>query len=65
MMSLMGTPKQPKPRVKKVSRDPVEVVEEAARVGDARFQYFVETGRLQRSESKPQPKNRVRQGPTL
>jgi hypothetical protein len=64
MMSSIGTPKQPKARVKKVSRDPIVVVE-AARVGDAQFQHFVETGRLVQSESKPQPTNRVRQGPTV
>lgn len=56
MTSSMGTPQQPKARVKKVSRDPVVVMEEAARLGDATFQYFVETGRLERSESKSQPK---------
>lgn len=53
MVSSIGTPKQPKARVKKVSRDPVVVVEEAARVGDAHFQCYVEAGRLVRSESKP------------
>lgn len=53
MVSSIGNPKRPKARVKKVSRDPVVVVKEAARVGDARFQYFVATGRLVRSESKP------------
>lgn len=36
--------------VRKNSRDVIVVVEEAARVGDARFQYFVETGKLRRSE---------------
>ncbi|WP_426149883.1 hypothetical protein [Pseudomonas sp. DC3000-4b1] len=37
-------------RSKKNPRDVIVVVEEAARVGDARFQYFVETGKLRRSE---------------
>lgn len=63
---LMGTPK-PKPRVKKGNRDPIKVVEEASRMGDARFQYFVENGRLQRPEptsKKPQSKNRSQSGPT-
>lgn len=54
MLHLMGTPAKPqakpKPRVKKVARDPVAVVEDAARVGDARFQYFLETGVLRRSK---------------
>lgn len=52
-MSSMGTLKQPKARVKKVSQEPLVVAIEAARFGDARFQYFVETGRLKCSESKP------------
>lgn len=39
---------QPKRRIKKGDKDPVVVVEEAARVGDARFKYFVETGKLRR-----------------
>lgn len=65
MMSSIGTPKQPKARVKKAFQDPVVVVESAACVGDAHFQYFGETGRLLRSESKPQPKNRVGQGPRV
>jgi|SynMetStandDraft_1070027.scaffolds.fasta_scaffold16463_2 hypothetical protein len=39
---------EPKRRIKKGNKDPVLVVKEAARVGDARFQYFVETGKLRR-----------------
>lgn len=45
-----GQPK-PKRRVHKDDLDPVAVVSEAARVGDSRFQHFVETGKLERSRS--------------
>lgn len=41
---------KPKPRVKKTPRDAIVVVQEAARVGNARFQHYVETGKLLRSE---------------
>ena len=44
------TEAKPKPRSKKIKRDSVVVIQEAARVGDARFQHFVETGKLLRSE---------------
>lgn len=60
MMSSIGTPKQPKARVKKAPQDPVVVVEAAARVGDAHFQYFGETGRLLRSEAKPERASNIR-----
>jgi hypothetical protein len=43
-----GQPK-PKRREHKEKIDPTAAVSEAARVGDARFQHFVETGKLQRS----------------
>lgn len=43
-----GQPK-PKRRAHKDNFDPVAVVSEAARVGDSRFQHFVEKGKLQRS----------------
>ena len=66
MMHLMGTPAKPqtkpKPRAKKIARDPIAVVEEAARVGDARFQYFLETGALRRSKC---PMQRSVQHPPL
>lgn len=39
---------KPKRRVKKGNNDPIVVVQEAARVGDARFEFFVETGKLRR-----------------
>lgn len=41
---------KPKRRVKKHSRDPAVVVKEAAKVGDAQFQHYIETGKL--SDSK-------------
>lgn len=43
-----GQPK-PKRRAHKDDFDPVAVVSEAARVGDAHFRRFVETGKLQGS----------------
>lgn len=43
-----GQQKQ-KRRVHKDKFDPVAVVSEAARVGDSRFQFFVETGTLKRA----------------
>lgn len=48
---------QPTPRTKKGNRDPIEVVKEAARVGDARFQHFVETGQLQPTNNLGVDKN--------
>ncbi|MEG7360483.1 hypothetical protein SAMN05216577_12462 [Pseudomonas citronellolis] len=51
VMHLVGRPAakptgKPKPRTKKGARDPLAVVEQAARAGDAQYQYFVETGKL-------------------
>lgn len=46
--SVFAPEAEPKRRIKKGNNDPVLVVKEAARVGDARFQYFVETGKLRR-----------------
>ena len=48
----LATPAQPKPkrRAHKEPIDPVTVVTEAARVGDSRFQQFVETGKHRRSK---------------
>lgn len=48
---------QPTPRVKKGNRDPIKVVKEAAQVGDARFQYFVENGQLQPTDNLGVDKN--------
>ncbi len=46
--SIAAPEAEPRRRIKKGNNDPVLVVKEAARVGDARFQYFVETGKLRR-----------------
>lgn len=53
--STMSGKPGPKRREHKDKVDPVAVVSQAARHGDSRFQYFVETGKLQRSPS-PQKK---------
>lgn len=62
-----GKPK-PKRRAHKDDIDPVAVVSEAARVGDSRFQHFVETGKLQRTSNTHKACPAVRrewQGPSL
>ncbi len=41
---------KPKRRAKKQERNPLVVVQEAARAGDAQFQYYVETGKLPASK---------------